>query len=228
MTLRSLIKPIVVSCLLPLALTANAEDKMFDNKADHNFFMIKAGVDQPTVGSNNANIANVKTTFVGGFEVGRKFMERFAVSVEYNHRGKSDFLVDSDSLDDLGTNNTWAVKSDTVMANLAVDLVQDSKITPYVKAGVGTSRNTAYGFNGLVDKTKANFAGKTVTKFTWQLGVGLNLTSTSMIDTDIAYTFTDRGRVETATGLDVDNLSYTARYAELRDHAVTIGIKIKF
>ena len=217
MTLQKLIKPIVVSCLLPLAIAANAED---------NFVTIRAGIDQPTVAENNSNIANVKTTYVGGIEVGRKFLDRFAVSLEYNHRGKSDFMIDNDYPNEETLSRSWAAKSDTVMANLSADLIQDSKITPYVKVGLGLSRNKAYSFNSYNGVSTMPFNQKNSTKFAWQVGVGMTLNTSQMIDTDIAYMFTNRGKI--ATCPNIAETTTSARYTQLKDHSVTIGIKIKF
>ena len=219
MTLQKLIKPIVVSCLLPLAITASAED---------NFVTLRVGIDQPTVSENNANIANVKTTYVGGIEVGRKFLDRFAVSLEYSHRGKSDFMIDNDSANDPSNiKSSWAAKSDAVMVNLSADLIQDSKITPYVKAGIGLSKNKAYKADITTEQTPTTYNQKNTTKFAWQVGVGMNLSTSQMIDTDITYMFTNRGKVATASVTDAGIVT-PARYTQLKDHSVTIGIKIKF
>ncbi len=218
MTLQKLIKPIVASCLLPLAITASAED---------NFVTLRVGIDQPTVSENNANIANVKTTYVGGIEVGRKFLDRFAVSLEYSHRGKSDFMIDNDSATEESIASKWAAKSDAVMVNLSADLIQDSKITPYVKAGIGLSKNKAYSFNTSEGGTPLTYNQKNTTKFAWQVGLGMNLSTSQMIDTDITYMFTNRGKINTYS-TQIENANKQPKYTQLKDHSVTIGIKIKF
>jgi opacity protein-like surface antigen len=235
MDLKNLIKPMALSCLLPLVLAANAanaENNIFNNPADFNFVTIKAGVNQPTNVGGNAEMDSVDTTYAAGLEVGRKMMDIFAVSLEYNHRGNSDFNGGSAGG---STSTSWSAKSDTFLFNLSADLIKDSKITPFFKAGLGVSRNKS-GDYVMADKqgnVQNTYEGKTVSKFAWQAGVGLNIATNDMLDTEISYMFMDRGKIESsATYSNVKGRSITSASGpatgRLKDHVISIGLRIKF
>ena len=234
MKYSKIIKPLVVSCLLPLAFSANAEDKMM-KPADFNFVTVKAGIDQPVV-NNNADVNSVNTTYLGGIEVGRSFMDIFAVSVEYNHVGKSKFNINSDNEGNGVTRSyDWGVKSDLFLANISANLAKNTDITPYVKLGLGASRNTTYNYiiteSGASSNTMT-YAGKTKTNFAWRLGLGANMAFNEKMDLDISYAFTDRGKVETNSSYYDSSLAQnvvdSSRTVKLKDHAVMVGIKYKF
>ena len=223
----------MVSCLTPLALMANAAD-------DHmNFVTLIAGMDQPVVSNDHANVSSAATTFAGGLEVGRKLNDMFAVGLEYSYRSKSSFDV-ADQYNYTAGNNggfqmssvTWAVKSDVFMLNLTTNLVQDAKMSPYIKIGAGVTKNKSYDYVQTDDKTqvRTTFPGTTKNNFAWQLGAGVNVAMNDRFDIDFAYSYLNRGKVTTKAQLNnnVQNTSATAKNIKLADHSFTLGVKFKF
>lgn len=208
MKISKTIKPLLICCVMPFAFAANAEDLATNKKNDFNFVTIKAGLDQPVVSNNNANVYSVDSTYMAGIEVGRSFKELFAVSVEYNHKGLSNFNT-------ADTSKSWGVKSDALMLNLSASLMQDAIVTPYIKAGVGASMNRV---NNYVT-TDATYSANTKTNFAWQVGLGVNMPYNDHFDVDLAYMFTDRGKAETKNN---------TKSVILKDHAMIIGIKFKY
>jgi opacity protein-like surface antigen len=232
MKLTKIMKPLMASCLLPLAFSAQAEDKMPINK-DYNYVTVKAGLDQPTINSNNnANVSNVDGTYLAGIEVGRRFMDMFAAGLEYSYRGKSNFKISNDTNNNVTNNYTWAARSDVFMANVAVDLMKDSFVTPYAKLGLGAARNKSYNYVQTTTSLTKTYSGKTKTNFAWQIGLGCNIPQNETLDLDLAYMFTDRGKTETAsyynTNVTTANTNSAAKTIKLKDHAITFGIKFKF
>lgn len=234
MVLKKLTKPVALSCLMPLMLTAqlaNAEDKM--HHKDHLYFVtVKGGFDQAVNLGSILSGSSVDNTYVAGLEVGKKFKERFAVSLEYSHRGNSTASVATSATN----TESWAVKSDSLMVNLSADLMEHGKVIPYVKAGIGMSRNNA---GNYVEKgfdappTQSTYPGTTSSKFAWQVGAGLTIAGNERVDAQIEYMFVDRGKITTVAGYySIGNTATLtldpAKTAALKDHVVTIGFKIKF
>lgn len=234
MKLNKIIKPIVLSLSLPLAFSASAWEPVAENAAEYNFATVKAGGVFPTSLEGNSGLNTGDSTYTAGFELGRKFMNRYSVGLEYMHRGKNTAHAYSPSATPADQNSSWSAQSDTLMLNLAVDLITESKIRPYVKAGVGASRNkssdyTSYTNSGNASQTQV-YSGKTTNKFAWQLGAGLNVNTTPMFDTQLEYMFVDHGEIETEANYVSNSRTRTAaaRTGKLKDHTVTIGIKMKF
>ncbi len=229
MKLVQLIRPVAISCLISMPLTTFANS---------NFVELKAGVDQPTALQGNTVLQNATaaTTYVGGIAVGKRFMDKFSVDLEYMNRGKSkirDYASNGDAY------NQWGYRSDSLMLNLSLDIGKiSSDFTPYVKLGAGVSRNKSDNFIDYVAGSNGGtttYNGKTINQFAWQIGTGVNFSITPMYDTQVQYMFVNRGKIETATrsisvpatGNTVSK-SVVAQTGKLQDHIITIGIRLKF
>lgn len=228
MTLKRLIKPLLISCAFPLAFSANAEMNFMDK---NNFIALSAGIDQPSIGNNNGNLNSAKTTYVGTVEVGRKFYDRVSLSLEYKYFSKTNFNISDVSSGSNKDTSSWSVRSDLFMANIAFDLIEGEKITPYLKTGVGFSKNKANDFITDSVSTSSNGAGthnvwgnKTKNNFTWQVGAGLDFKTSDIITTNIAYNFVDRGKFDTS----YNTAQKSTKYSNLQDHIFTFGVKFKF
>jgi opacity protein-like surface antigen len=230
MKLTKIMKPLLASCLLPLAFTAQADDKTMTKK-DY-YLTVKSGLVQPTFNSNNnANVSNADGTYLAGIEIGKRFMDMFGVSLEYNYRGKSKFKISDDKNDNITSTHNWGARSDLFMFNVSADLMKDSFVTPYIKLGMGASRNKSDDYAINVGGNTTTYPGKTKTNFAWQVGLGCVIPQNDTIDLDIAYMFTDRGKAETASYYNtsfISNTSDAAKTIKLKDHAITFGIKFKF
>lgn len=223
----------LVACVLPLIVASSASAMSLTSENDYNFAAIKAGIDQPINPGGRSNMDSVKTTYVAGVEVGRKMMDIFALSLEYQYRGKSNF--DSNTATGVANqpSTTWKARSDALMLNLAVDLLQDCKVTPYLKLGVGASKNKSndYVYTDEYNNT-TTYPGKTVTKFAYQVGAGLRMATHERFNTKIEYMYIDHGKIETQNYYNdstlprsIDDSSKTGR---LKDHILTVGIEFKF
>lgn len=234
MTLKRLIKPLLVSCVVPLAFSANAEMSFMDK---NNFVLLSAGMNQPSIGNNNGDLNSAKTNFIAAVEVGRKFYDRVSLSLEYKYFSKTKFNISDYTSSGSTTNSiyshSWSVRSDVFMANIAFDLIEADKITPYVKVGAGFSRNKANDYevnekSSGAGSLKENWSGKTSNRFAWQVGAGIDLKTSDMITTNISYNFVNRGKFETKEAKDYSTGSNEKIYTNLQDHVFTIGVKFKF
>lgn len=208
------------------------EDKncnwMHDGK---NFVTIKGGVAQPLkFGGTSLIDKKAGSTYVAGVALGRKFMDMMALSLEYTHRGES--KVTDRVEDNYRNSRSWGVKSDTLMFNAAWDLIKNNSITPYIKGGIGASRNSTDDHVYRTSSFTRTHKGKDKTDFAWQVGMGMNFDYDDKIATELEYAYVNRGKVEADSNYtDAGSLSATgntAKDGKLKDHVVTFGIKIKF
>jgi opacity protein-like surface antigen len=238
MTMKNTIKTIAfASCMLPIAFNAIAEENKTSVHLDgKNFALIKVGVTNTVAGTNNANVSSVDSGYIAGIELGRKITDVFAVGVEYNYKGKTNFVMTDSPYSDGVSSYTWGARSDTIMFNVSADLMQNSKITPYVKLGAGISRNASYNYVTTDTKTSGKnnittYPGKSTTNFAWQAGFGFNVDHNERISTDISYSFMNRGKVKTKEYFNTKRggvIPRDAKSVRIRDHAIAIGLKIKF
>jgi opacity protein-like surface antigen len=233
MSIKKYVKPVVLSCVLPLAFSANAEDGMKSLMDGKNFFALKAGINSGGAEHNNYGAKDLDAKAIGGVELGRKFHDMLSLSAEYIYKPKAHFNMDSyqNTTGDM-TENEWSVKSHVFMFNATVHLLQDSKVTPFVKAGIGSSKNKASDYKNNNSDDNSYYPGKSKNNFAWQAGAGINIATSEMIDTEIAYMFMDRGKVETEDYKYVNGTKVTEdsakRSVSLRDHSVMFALKVKF
>ena len=235
MKLYNLIKPAILSLSLPLAFSASAWEPIAENATEYNFATVKIGGVFPTNLKGNSRLNSGDTVYTGGFEVGRKFMNRYSVGLEYMHRWAGTYSSKNGWVDKArDENTTWSVKSDTFMLNLSADLITDSKIRPYFKVGAGISKNKTSDYvyvSNTGQETRNVYSGSTVNKFAWQVGAGLTMNTTSIFNTQLEYMFVDRGKVESKANYpdSIGNITTSpSRTGRLKDHVVTIGLTFKF
>ena len=222
----------LIACVLPFLVASSANAMSLTSENDYNFATIKAGVDQPTNPGGSSNMDSVKTTYVAGIEAGRKMMDIFALSLEYQYRGKSSFDTNTAAGSANQSSATWKARSDALMFNLAVDLIQDYKVTPYFKLGVGASKNKSNDYIYTTEEgNTSTYPGKSVTKFAYQIGAGLRMATNERFNTKIEYMFIDHGKIETKNyynDVTLGSEDSSAKTGRLKDHVLTIGIEFKF
>lgn len=219
---------IVCICLLNITM-ANASDP--GNFTPYKFVGIKAGLVQPTPLYGNTGLDTGKPTSAAGFLIGTKFHEIISVDLEYMHRGKN--TTENTSPGETGNSTSWSAESDTVMLNLSIDIMTDSRITPYLRGGAGIAKNKSYTYTIYDPEIQENsyYPGKTTNSFAWQAGLGVNFEAKSKMITTIEYMFVNRGSLRTESyHLDEDSVKYNTDdiHAHLTDHIITFGLKMKF
>jgi opacity protein-like surface antigen len=200
---------------------------------DYNYAGIRAGGVFPVNIQGNTDLQNSSgdNSYTAGIFVGRKIQDRFAIELEYMNRGESDI---NSSYSGQVVNDSWAVKADTFMLNMMIDVMTDTKARPYFKIGAGVSVNKSNPYVSVNDTTTQTWGGKTVTEFAWQVGVGVDMPVSKMVSAIFEYSYVDRGQFKTENGYsEIDNQgpSYTGNSTQtgkLRDQSLTAGLKFKF
>lgn len=228
-------KPLIISAAILSSCVASASMMMSESTdADYNYAGIKAGGAFPTNIQGNTDLQNSSgdNSYVAGLFIGRKIRDRLAIELEYINRGESDINSSSSVMN---ANDSWAVKADTFMLNMLVDIMTDTLARPYFKIGIGASLNKSSSYININSTTSTQtWGGKTVTEFAWQVGFGVDMPVNKSISAILEYNYVDRGQFKTENGYNqVDGLgsSYVAGSAQtgkLRDQVLTAGIKFKF
>jgi len=200
---------------------------------DYNYAGIRAGGVFPVNIQGNTDLQNSSgdNSYTAGIFVGRKIQDRFTIELEYMNRGESDI---NSSYSVAVVRDSWAVKSDTFMLNMMIDVMTDTKARPYFKVGAGASVNKSNPYVSVNDEKTQTWGGRTVTDFAWQVGVGVDMPVSKMVSAIFEYSYVDHGQFKTETGyseVDDQGLSYTkdsTQTGKLRDQSLTAGLKFKF
>lgn len=219
---------------LVCATNANANaDSKFKSMLSDSFITLKLGVAQQNKLGGNSGLDAGDPTFVGGMLVGKQVTDRFGVDLEWINKAKSSLSSNgSGTPTPYDTSNNWAVSSNTFMANITANLLQDSMAKPYVRLGLGISKNKSYDYKTINNEgLSTTYSGRTINSFAWQAGAGVSFNTHKMFDTQLEYMFINRGKFKTydnyidATG-EVENAP--AIYGTSREHVFTVGLKFKF
>ncbi len=222
--------------ILAAGFASAAGEQTINKQSDYYFVTLKGAIDQPVVDHNQAKVNSVDTSFFGGLEAGKSLNEMLSLSLEYDYFGKSKFNISDDSEGNGTTDSyTWGARSDLFLANITTNLSKNTDITPYVKVGLGASRNKVDNYVMSESGSSSNtltYSGKKQTKFAYRISLGASMSLTEKMDFDVAYAFTSRGKVETNSTYYDSNLNQNIRSStksvNLRDHALVLGVKFKF
>lgn len=185
---------------------------------------------------NKGDFSSAPTFSLGG---GYQFNDWFRADVTGQYRGKSDFYA-SQRVTKLDDNSVYsddytARKSEWLfLANGYVDLGTYHGITPYVGAGIGTSRNTISGFRDINTELNASgYAGsESQWNFAWALHAGLGFKVTENLIFDLGYSYVDLGNAKTDTAYNTDPAWSRAndgfKFKNITSHDVNFGIRYLF
>jgi opacity protein-like surface antigen len=203
-----------------------------DDKQGSTYLKIKAGIVQPTAINGNTGLGPGEATYTAGAVVGRRFNELLSFDVEYMFRAGSTAQYDNPGT--AGDPTSWKAKSNTYMLNMNIDLILNSRITPYLRFGIGMSQNDPSTYVFVQDSNQNNndnYPGKTTKNFAWQVGSGVNFFSNEKYSVDLEYMYVDRGSIETEgytiTGNNEQVVALPIK-GNLNDHVFTLGFKFNF
>lgn len=170
---------------------------------------------------------------VAGVTVGKALTSRVRVELEWRTRE----LASANQIQNgsgIRTSDRFqldsAVQSQSFMLNGLFDLPSYGRWTPYLKAGIGSTRHKtdatlnatiqAFGINNLAPNA---YPSKTSREFSWAVGTGAQWKLTPKTSFDIEYQYIDMGTAQTAT----DSFSDTIE-TELKGHELTTGLTYRF
>jgi len=173
-----------------------------------------------------------------GIGIGYYFNDwlRFDVTGEY--RGRSNFhgseiynAGGGNSTDEYtGSKSEWLF-----LANAYVDLGTWNKVTPFVGAGAGVSRNTTHNIQDVCHGCGGNPANNGVSfaedtskwNFAWALHAGLSYKVTKNFTVELAYRYLDMGKAEMGSFVSYD-FSETlpgSTFERLTSHDIRLGLR---
>lgn len=179
--------------------------------------------------------------FGGG--VGYAFNSWLRADVTAEYRGKSSFsaldryeFIAGPAIGAWGTNQYTAKKSEwLLLANAYADLGTFHGITPYVGAGIGTSRNTISHFNDTnVITNGGGYAGAgTQWQLAWALHAGVGYDVTERTTIDLGYSYVNLGNATTGQAFNYSpDPAFSApndgfKFRGLHSHDLKLGIRYK-
>lgn len=121
--------------------------------------------------------------------------------------------------------------SHALMAEVAYDFVNSSNFTPYVKAGLGVSRNT---HSATILRSggapAVSLPQNTETDFAWRLGAGVNYRINKNLSVMAEYQYSDLGSTKTGTvsALPITGNLRDQLYGESDYHVSEVNIGFRF
>ena len=177
-----------------------------------------------------------------GIGAGYKLNKYLRGDLTVEYRGGANFTaldrLFNPGLGAITTNDYRARKTEwLLLANAYVDVGQFWKITPYVGAGIGVSRNTIRDFRDL--NVQAGGGGYAATasqwNFAWALHAGLGFDVTENTTLDLGYSFVNLGNARTGSLVNDDPALGCAGAAcdpvvfnKLVSHDLKLGLRYKF
>lgn len=176
--------------------------------------------------------------FFGG-GIGWRFNEWFRIDFTGEYRADADFYAfdrydfNSDGIWD-GTNAYSGRKSEALfLANVFFDLGTWYSLTPYVGAGIGTSRNTITGFTDINAPNGAIAYADSSPNWdlAWALYAGIAWNITPAFAVELGYRYVDLGNAQTGdlVGFNGANMFYNPMYFnDITSHDVMLGVRYNF
>lgn len=182
---------------------------------------------------------NFDAGITGQVGVGYQFTDWFRADVTAQYRGKTEFSAldfysnPSNPAFGSGTNDYRAKKSEWLfLANAYADLGTYGGITPYVGAGIGTSRNTISDFRDVnVLNAGGGYAGSNSEwELAWALHAGVGIKATDRMTIDVGYSYVDLGDAKTGTFYNDNGTTRgeQVKFKDITSHDFTVGVRYAF
>ena len=180
-------------------------------------------------------VQNVSKGFDSGWTYGigggYQFNNWARADVTGEYRGKTNFRGLDIYGGGTGVDDYYASKSEWLfLANFYVDLGTWWCLTPFVGAGIGTSRNTIHDFRDLNIPTAGVAFAPDASKwnFAWALHAGVAYTVTPNVLIELAYRYVDLGNAQSGdlrTYTGVNNIVNPMEFHNITSHDVRIGVR---
>ena len=176
-----------------------------------------------------------------GAGIGYAFNDWLRVDATAEYRGKTGFRAldrfvnDPGTPDFFGINEYTATKSELLLlANVYADLGSYAGFSPYIGAGIGTSRNTISHFNDAnVPRNGGGYAGKdSKWDLAWALHAGVGYQVSDRVTLDLGYSYTHLGDATTAPVQNYDP-AFTRpndgmKFRDISSHDLKLGFRYAF
>jgi opacity protein-like surface antigen len=165
-----------------------------DNPSSPNCFLIAAS--GPTCTGELNKLGNGRTLGVG---VGYRLPGGIRADVSYNRRSGFELK----GADPAGTSFDPPVKTDTVMVNGTFDIpVKLGSVKPYIGLGIGRTKNDMKPINWFDGADRGTLTGGKKNDTAWQFTLGGDIDLTGGWVLELAYRYTDLGKIVKNAGPD--------------------------
>lgn len=173
------------------SLKAGVSETKYKNSSDHLSF---SGNSDITFNNSNQTKSTYPTISVAaGYDFSTISPINARAELEYTYKDGTTFSPDIDSITTSGGTYTYPSKSlfeqelttHALMLNGYYDFKNQSKFTPYVSAGIGSThvKNKLYATPKMSDN-----------HFTWSTGIGVNYAVSQNVGLDLSYRYVDAGK----------------------------------
>jgi opacity protein-like surface antigen len=148
-----------------------------------------------------------------------------------NFRGLDTYSPEPASGTGIGVDDYYASKSEWLfLANFYVDLGTWWGLTPFVGAGLGTSRNTIHDFRDVNVATNGLAYGTDASKwnFAWAVHAGVGYAITPNVMLELAYRYVNLGDAQSGdliTYSGVNNVVNPMEFHSITSHDIRLGVR---
>lgn|GEM_PF-2335802 len=206
--------------ILPTPKSTNDNSTQRKHKTKHKirkgYFKVGGTLDSPLSFKNNSDInQSPPGSFAVDLGIGREFLPRLNFGLDYQYKPgqKSTFTENSSTA-------SWGYSSHTLLLRANYDLIEDTRFSPYVLAGIGTS--LFYPYNYTLESS-VNLKGKSSVDLAWKAGFGCAMKSWNNVDSFIEYSYLNRGKIQTHSGNN-----QVAVKGSAVSHNITVGLTYNF
>lgn len=127
-----------------------------------------------------------------GFLVSADMGVELYTDANFGIRGEIEYTYDYAWDAEINKKSNIDISSNTMLANMYVDMATNWMLTPYASAGIGYNWTTV---RGDINKT-------TDDDIAWQVGGGLTYNISPCMKMDIGYRYLDKGKIEDGHGIN--------------------------
>lgn len=199
------------------------------------FFKGKVGLYSSNLGTDT-QLSNSSGSFVLGGAIGKKITPALHMDLELNYRNAKNTKFYNIASQETAYKE-WKVEAQTLILNGTYHFLDQSMIHPYIKGGIGISRNIsgAYCSQSFNKSSITCSPGKTKYSPAWQVAGGLSIRHTNKLGSELEYTYLNRGKSETQNlsitevqGVPTNKSARGKKTQTIKDHIVTYGVVYSF
>ncbi len=184
-------------------------------------------------GDTGYPIANrPKSSLIGGIGFGYKSTDSLKFDVGYNYFGNMKYKASHEDLDNSERTLNYAqgFKSNLFSANAQYNFKTNSKLSPYVRGGVGLSQNKASALEIKNDLGKdiVQSYSKTKSNFAYALGTGIECKLNDKASINLGYQFHDLGKIQTSKKRVISEADEFAPSSKFRVNSFNLGLLYSF
>ena len=215
---------------------------MLNERITKPYYEIGGLIPEPIVDEKNKGLHKIFNVGIGTY-----LTPELRADIGYSkydpHKSSAIFNVTVESGSGSGSNTgqsgsiitNYKVSSQTILLNLYYDFIQSPKMTPYITAGVGFSRNHSLhsilkievdGVTGALGGISSCHSDS----LAFAAGAGISFKISKDIDLDVSYRYSDLGKIQTGNMISLFDQTelIPPKKGRLTNHALMGGLRFSF